>query len=116
MNRQGKIRFTLVLTLFAVLLTITNMVMAGANIKVSGTLDAVEEQGKVVIITTKSDRIDKTEREHPAAYQVSPYALILDGRGRKTKLDTYVIPTKVEFEVEYTPSAAVIKKIREIPQ
>ena len=116
MNRRGKIRFATVLTALAVLLTITNTVMAGANIKVSGTLDAVEEHGKVVVITTKSDRVDKTEREHSAAYQVSSYALILDGRGRKTTLDTYVIPTKVEFEVEYTPNAAVIKKIREIPQ
>lgn len=116
MKRQRKIGFGLVLTVLAVLLTITNTVMAGANIKGSGTLDAVEEQGQIVVITTKGDRIDKTEREHSAAYQMSSFALILDGRGRKTTLDTYVIPTKVEFEVEYTANGAVIKKIREIPQ
>jgi hypothetical protein len=97
-------------------MAITTTIMAGANIKGNGMLDAVEEQGKIVVITTKSDRVDVTERVQTAAYQMSSYALVLDGRGRKTKLDTYRIPAKVEFEVEYTANGAVIKKIREIPQ
>lgn len=113
MNRQGKIGFGLAITVLAVLLAITTMAMAGPNIKGNGTLTAVEEQGKVVIITTRSDSMDK---EFTKAYQVSSYILIFDGRGRKTTLDTYMIPTKVEFEVEYAPNGAVIKKIREIPQ
>jgi len=116
MNSQNKMRYGLVLTMLAVLMAITTSVMAGANLKGNGTLDAVEEQGKIVIITTSSDRVDITEREQTASYQMSSFALVLDGRGRKTTLDTYRIPTKVEFEVEYTANGAVIKKIREIPQ
>ena len=116
MNRQGKIGYGLALTVLAVLLAITTTVMAGPNIKGTGTLEAVEEQGKVVMITTRGDSIDGTERERSGGYQVSAYALILDGRGRKTTLDKYMIPTKVEFEFEYTPNGPVIKKIREIPQ
>jgi len=115
MNRQGKIRFALVLTVLAVLLTIANTVTAGPNIKGSGTLNAVEEQGRIVIITTKEEGIDETKKV-PGGYLVSAYALVLDGKGRKTNLSTYMIPAKVEFEAEYTPNGPVIKKIREIPQ
>jgi hypothetical protein len=113
MHSQNSIRYGLVLTVLTVLLAIAAMVAAAPNIKLNGTLAAVEEQGKVAIITTKSEN---TNKESTKAYHMSTYTLVIDGRGRKATLDKYPIPSIVEFEVEYTLSGPVIKKIREIPQ
>jgi hypothetical protein len=110
------IGFGLMLAVLAHLLAITTTVMAGPNIKGYGTLNAVEEQGGILIITTAVDSTNEPKGVRSGGYQVSPYALILDGRGRKTTLNTYNIPTKVEFEMEYTPTGPLVKKVREIPQ
>ena len=89
---------------------------AAPNIKVKGTLEEVQEHGHYAVITTAADRVDVVLREHRAVYQVSSYAAIINGFGRKASLESFSLPAKVEFEVEYTAGGPIIKKIREIPQ
>jgi len=82
---------------------------AGANVVEKGTFQSIESKDPVV-------RIVITKGEHTAVYMLSPMALVYDGFGKRTTIDTYMVPSEVEFQVEYTAKGPVIKKIREIPQ
>jgi hypothetical protein len=107
MKRQMGIGFGIVAVVIVILLTMTAMAPAGPNIKERGKLEAVEEGGKVVVITMG---------DHKGAYQMSSLAIILNGFGKKTTLDTFPVPTPVAFEVEYTENGPIIKRIEMLPQ
>jgi hypothetical protein len=102
--------------LVVTLLAVVEPALAAPNIKEKGTLEAVEDNGRSVIIVMRGAAIDKVERENRGTYQVSPYAIIINGFGKKAALDTFSLPAKIEFEVEYTAQGPIIKKIRELPQ
>jgi hypothetical protein len=109
MSRRESIGFGLLLSLLALLLVTAVPALAAPNINEKGTLIKVEERGSVVVIS---------RGDHTGAYRMSPYAIILSGSGtgKKTTLDTYLVPTPVEYDVEYTATGPIIKRIREIPQ
>ncbi|MEK6744790.1 MAG: hypothetical protein AABZ15_14335 [Nitrospirota bacterium] len=116
MNRQGKIGFGLLLSAVAYLLVAVIGASAAPNIKEKGILEAVGEGGRTVTISTQGDNVDKVVREHRGVYQLSSLVIILNEKGKRTTLDAFPLPVKVEFDVEYTPAGALIKKIRVIPQ
>jgi len=107
MCRRERIGYGLLLSAIAGFLLTAAVALAASNIKEKGMLEAVEQQGKVVVIT---------RADYKGAYQVSPWAIILNGQGRKTTLDTFLVPMPVEYDVEYTATGPIIKRIREIPQ
>ena len=108
MDKFGLIRRGFILGIGAVLVLAGLLTVAPAapNILEKGTFQAVESNGAVVII----------KGEHTGLYQLSGMAQVYDGFGKKTTIDTYMVPSEVEFLVEYTEKGPVIKKIREIPQ
>jgi hypothetical protein len=72
------------------------------RVKAVGVLTSIESDGMVVI----DDSI----------YAVDSSARILDGQRKKTTLDTFTLPAKVQFEFRYTERTAIISVIQEIPQ
>jgi hypothetical protein len=67
-----------------------------------GILTAIDPDGSLVI----SDR----------GYQISPYAIIRDGIGRKVELKDLQLPLPVIFEYGHSPRGPVIKVLKEFPQ
>ena len=83
--------------------------MAAPNMLQTGTFQGIETNGLIKSIVI-------TKGEHTGVYRLSGMAQVYDGLGRRTTIDTYMLPSEVEFLVEYTERGPVIKKIREIPQ
>jgi hypothetical protein len=115
-HRSEKIRFFQLLFTAICFCVVAGLAMAGANITEKGTLEMVEENGRFVTIVRKADNVDKVVREHRAVYEMTSRAIILDGFGKKSTLDSFQVPSQVEYVVEYTQNGPFIKKIREIPQ
>jgi hypothetical protein len=114
--RKNALIGSIVAAILVGVLLAASPVMAAPNIKEKGTLEEVQDNGKTAVITTQGDNVVKAERLHRGAYQVLPYAIIINGFGKKAALETFKLPAKIQFEVEYTSTGAVIKKIRELPQ
>jgi hypothetical protein len=116
MNRQGKNGSFIALVVVVFLLAAAISVSAAPNIKEKGLLEAIGEDNRSVTIMTQGPSVDKVEREYRAVYPLVPNVIVLDGFGKRTKVDALPLPVKVEFEVEYTPTRALIKKINVRPQ
>jgi hypothetical protein len=72
------------------------------RVKSHGVLTSIESDGTVVI--------------NDKGYEVDPAARILDGRGKRTSLDRFYLPARVQFEFTYLQRGPVIRLIREVPQ
>lgn len=80
------------------------LAMASSKVRADGMLSLVEEDG--AIMTVMID--DK-------GYLIDPSARILDREGKIIALHKLSLPTRVEFEYEYTKDGPVIRLIVEYP-
>lgn len=115
MNGHARIGWAVVAVLTMVLLA-SLPAAAAPNIKEKGTLEAVEDNGRSAVIAKQAPSVDKVVLFTRGTYAVSPYAVIINGAGKKATLGSFILPAKIEYEVEYTAEGPIIKKVREIPQ
>lgn len=100
-TRQSR-RFLLAALSFCILASlIAPAVHAGARIKETGKLISIEPNDAVII--------------DGKGYLVDPEAQVFNSRRQRCSLTDLKLPTKVEFEFEYTNRGPVIKRIRERP-
>lgn len=98
--RHKKIFFTLLLGVIMVYMACSLAIAAG-KVRADGMLNLVEEDGAVMID-------DK-------GYWIDPSARILDREGKAVSLHKLSLPTRVEFEYEYTKNGPMIRLIMEYP-
>ena len=89
-------------------LVVAWMVLASAGIVLSAD-KTIQAQGKLTSIET-----DGTVIIDDRGYELSQSVRILDFMGGKTTLDTYTMPSRVNFEYENTARGPIIKLIRDI--
>lgn len=109
MNRRLRHTWTPIVAVAMLGILMLSGAAAAPNILEKGTFQSIESKDPIV-------RIVITKGEHTAVYMLSSMAQVYDGFGKRTTIDTYMVPSEVEFVVEYTAKGPVIKKIREIPQ
>lgn len=95
-----KIFFRLALGVIMVYMA-CGLAIAAGKIRDNGKLSLIEDDG-IVIIDDKG-------------YWIAPSARILDREGKAVTLHSLSLPTRVEFEYEYTKDGPVIRLIVEYP-
>lgn len=77
------------------------LAVAAGKLRADGILNLVEEDGTIMID-------DK-------GYWIDPSTRVLDREGKAVSLHKLSLPTRVEFEYEYTKNGPVIRLIMELP-
>ncbi len=85
--------------------------------KGTGTLVSVGTNGTVIIAERGHAKDEGSQDSFERGYRLSPHAIILDPRGKRTSLDELELPTVVEFEYVFTrEDGPEIQLIREMAQ
>lgn len=111
MNSAGKA----VMIMMLILMTAATAIAATAAVsRERGSLTAVEQDGKVVI-AVKQERDGATVTVE-RIYRMSPYALVYNEQGKRSKPGDLKLPADVIIEYRNTSEGAVITMLKVIGQ